>query len=143
IKSFPPSFSLLNNLCERGGAAFAAGAMQPLPHAVNMPSGAPVPFYPYVRGSVIPPPRDYVVWSLFNFTAFNCCCVGFAALIFSIKSRDCKVIGDPEGAASYGRTARFLNIAALLLGIISFPSFLVFQTQLYNPKPTHNHFVSL
>ncbi|XP_044281988.1 dispanin subfamily A member 2b-like [Varanus komodoensis] len=94
--------------------------MQPLPHAVNMPSGAPVPFYPYVRGSVIPPPRDYVVWSLFNFTAFNCCCVGFAALIFSIKSRDCKVIGDPEGAASYGRTARFLNIAALLLGIIVF-----------------------
>uniref|UniRef100_A0A8D2IWS4 Uncharacterized protein n=1 Tax=Varanus komodoensis TaxID=61221 RepID=A0A8D2IWS4_VARKO len=67
---------------------------------------------------------DYVVWSLFNFTAFNCCCVGFAALIFSIKSRDCKVIGDPEGAASYGRTARFLNIAALLLGIIVFLCFI-------------------
>ncbi|XP_062974467.1 dispanin subfamily A member 2b-like [Elgaria multicarinata webbii] len=101
-------------------------AMQPASHTVNMPPHeprqlyGPAPFYPHVVGGVIQPPRDYVVWSLFNFTACNCCFVGFIALIFSIKARDCKVIGDPEGAARYGRTARLLNIAAFMLSVIIF-----------------------
>ncbi|XP_048343085.1 interferon-induced transmembrane protein 2-like isoform X2 [Sphaerodactylus townsendi] len=30
-------------------------------------------------------PRDYVVWSLFNFCFFNACCLGFIALLYSFK----------------------------------------------------------
>ncbi|XP_042315129.1 dispanin subfamily A member 2b-like [Sceloporus undulatus] len=64
------------------------------------------------------PPRDFVLWSLFNFGFLNCCCLGFAALVFTIKSRDRKVVGDPEGAASYGKTAKCLNITALVVSLI-------------------------
>uniref|UniRef100_A0A670XU99 Interferon induced transmembrane protein 10 n=1 Tax=Pseudonaja textilis TaxID=8673 RepID=A0A670XU99_PSETE len=60
-----------------------------------------------------PAVKDYVVWSLFSFTTCNCCCLGLFALLYSIKSRDRKVLGDPEGAANHGRTAKYLNIAAL------------------------------
>ncbi|XP_066467273.1 dispanin subfamily A member 2b-like [Tiliqua scincoides] len=59
--------------------------------------------------------KDYVLWSLFNFAFANCCCLGFAALAFSIKSRDRKVAGDVEGANSYGKTALGLNITAMIL----------------------------
>ncbi|XP_060119272.1 dispanin subfamily A member 2b-like [Heteronotia binoei] len=85
--------------------------------------GMPAPPYTYPRGvpaSGFPTrqPRDFVVWSLFNFFFMNVCCLGFMALVFSFKSRDRKVIGDTDGAASYGKTAKSLNIAALLLNIL-------------------------
>ncbi|XP_026549294.1 interferon-induced transmembrane protein 1-like [Notechis scutatus] len=65
-------------------------------------------------------PSDYLLWSLFNlfFLSGYCfCCLSFSALVFSVKARDRKVIGDPESAATYGKKARFLNIAACLIGI--------------------------
>ncbi|XP_042303104.1 interferon-induced transmembrane protein 1-like [Sceloporus undulatus] len=43
---------------------------------------------------------------------------GLAALVFSVKSRDCKVVGDPERAADHSKTARCLNIVALTLVIL-------------------------
>ncbi|KAJ6657539.1 hypothetical protein lerEdw1_002252 [Lerista edwardsae] len=60
-------------------------------------------------------PRDYEVWSLFNFLFLNCCCMGFLALVYSIKSRDRKIVGDIEGAHHYGRKAKALNAAALIM----------------------------
>lgn len=97
----------------------------------NIPQ-QPVVYYQYpaapAPGAVViraPPPRDYVVWSLFSAIYMNCCFLGFAALVFSFKSRDCKVMGDPEGAAKNGNKAKYLNIAALIMGIISFIVFLV------------------
>ncbi|XP_070622391.1 interferon-induced transmembrane protein 1-like [Erythrolamprus reginae] len=65
-------------------------------------------------------PNDYLLWSLFNllFLSFYCfCCLSFSALVCSIKARDRKVIGDPESAAAYGKKAKYLNIAACLIGI--------------------------
>ncbi|NWR56478.1 IFM1 protein, partial [Bucorvus abyssinicus] len=47
----------------------------------------------------------------------NICCLGFLALVFSVKSRDRKVLRDYSGALSYGSTAKYLNITALLLNI--------------------------
>ncbi|XP_054827799.1 dispanin subfamily A member 2b-like [Eublepharis macularius] len=87
--------------------------------------GAPAPPYAYPRGAVAPAlparqPQDYVLWSLFNFVFMNACCLGFAAVVFSFKSRDRKVVGDAEGATSYGNTAKSLNIAALILSILFF-----------------------
>lgn len=37
----------------------------------------------------------------------------------SSQARDRKIIGDHNGAATYGKTAKSLNIAALVLGILS------------------------
>ncbi|XP_075905395.1 interferon-induced transmembrane protein 1-like [Nelusetta ayraudi] len=57
------------------------------------------------------PPKDHIIWSLITlFYCGNPCCLGLAAFIFSIKSRDRKVVGDLEGARHYGATARCLNI---------------------------------
>ncbi|XP_064369325.1 dispanin subfamily A member 2b-like [Dromaius novaehollandiae] len=64
-------------------------------------------------------PRDFVLWSLFNvllgqgFAYLGCLC--FPALIFSIKARDCKVLGDVEGARRYSTRAKVLNIISSLL----------------------------
>nr|XP_056707957.1 dispanin subfamily A member 2b-like [Euleptes europaea] len=105
--------------------------MQPAPQPLSLQpydmkeQGGPAPPYPYPypRGAAAAPspsrqPRDFVVWSLFNFIFLNVCCLGFVALVFSFKSRDRKVVGDAEAAASYGTTAKSLNIAALVLSIL-------------------------
>nr|DBA17344.1 TPA: hypothetical protein GDO54_002809 [Pyxicephalus adspersus] len=65
-----------------------------------------------------PPVRDHFIWSLFNAMYMNFCCLGVLALVFSVKSRDRKVLGDKNGATSYGSTARSLNIAATVLSIL-------------------------
>ncbi|XP_044050057.1 uncharacterized protein LOC122875221 [Siniperca chuatsi] len=64
------------------------------------------------------PPKDHIIWSLCCFVYSNPCCLGLAALIFSIKARDRKVAGDLDGARHYGSTARCLNIWATILGSI-------------------------
>ncbi|XP_028370914.1 interferon-induced transmembrane protein 2-like [Phyllostomus discolor] len=61
---------------------------------------------------------DHIVWSLFNTIYFNICCLGFVALAYSVKSRDRKMVNDMIGAQSYASTAKSLNIAALVLGIL-------------------------
>ncbi|XP_009698855.1 PREDICTED: interferon-induced transmembrane protein 5, partial [Cariama cristata] len=35
--------------------------------------------------TVSPPPRDHLVWSIFNTIYMNFCCLGFVALAFSVK----------------------------------------------------------
>ncbi|KAM8892668.1 dispanin subfamily A member 2b-like [Spinachia spinachia] len=66
------------------------------------------------------PPKDYVIWSIFNFFHCNPCCLGLAALAFSIKARDRKVAGDVMGGRHYGSTARCLNIWASVLLVAFF-----------------------
>ncbi|XP_059704620.1 interferon-induced transmembrane protein 1-like [Haemorhous mexicanus] len=65
-----------------------------------------------------PPPRDHLVWSLFTTLYGNFCCLGLLAFVFSVKSRDRKVLGDYSGALSYGSTAKCLNITALVINIV-------------------------
>ncbi|XP_068579262.1 interferon-induced transmembrane protein 1-like [Cebidichthys violaceus] len=60
-------------------------------------------------------PRDHVIWSIFNFFHLNPCCLGLAALVYSIKARDRKMAGDMSGARHYSSTARCLNIWATVL----------------------------
>ncbi|KAM6309023.1 interferon-induced transmembrane protein 5-like [Aegotheles albertisi] len=71
-------------------------------------------------------PPDYVLWSLFNvlmgygLAYMGCCC--FPALIYSIKARDCKVLGDLEGARRHGARAKVLNIifsALIVVGVVA------------------------
>nr|XP_014339556.1 PREDICTED: interferon-induced transmembrane protein 1-like [Latimeria chalumnae] len=63
-------------------------------------------------------PSDHFLWSMFNILLGNICCLGFVALIFSVKSRDKKVVQDMEGARHYASTARCLNITSLVFNII-------------------------
>ncbi|NXC46184.1 IFM3 protein, partial [Penelope pileata] len=64
-----------------------------------------------------PPPRDFVLWSLFNLVWCNPCCLGLCALSYSIKSRDRIIAQDLTGAGIYGKKAKVLNIVALFWGI--------------------------
>ncbi|XP_026184530.1 dispanin subfamily A member 2b-like [Mastacembelus armatus] len=61
------------------------------------------------------PPRDHIVWSLLTFLYCNPCCLGLAAVIYSIKARDRKMVGDLEGAQRHGSTAYSLNATALMI----------------------------
>ncbi|XP_075569474.1 interferon-induced transmembrane protein 5-like [Pelecanus crispus] len=68
-------------------------------------------------------PRDYVLWSLFNvllghgLAYLGCLC--FPALLFSIKARDCKVLGDLEGARRHAARAKAWNITCTLLMVLT------------------------
>ncbi|XP_018422680.1 PREDICTED: interferon-induced transmembrane protein 1-like [Nanorana parkeri] len=66
------------------------------------------------------PERDHIIWSIFNTIYMNFCCLGFIALIFSIKSRDQKVNGKQNEARQYSTTARWLNIFSTVLTILWF-----------------------
>ncbi|XP_067318670.1 interferon-induced transmembrane protein 2-like isoform X2 [Anolis sagrei] len=45
------------------------------------------PFLTQARGSAAAQPNDYFLWSIFNFGFFNTCCLGFIALVFSVKKQ--------------------------------------------------------
>lgn len=66
------------------------------------------------------PERDHIIWSIFNTIYMNFCCLGFIALIFSIKSRDQKLNGKQNEARQYSTTARWLNISSTALTILWF-----------------------
>ncbi|XP_028440653.1 dispanin subfamily A member 2b-like [Perca flavescens] len=84
----------------------------------GLPGGSTV--IQYTTVNMTPePPKDHIIWSLCCFLYSNPCCLGLAALIFSIKARDRKVAGDLEGARHYGSTALCLNIWATVLVSIS------------------------
>ncbi|XP_056137985.1 dispanin subfamily A member 2b-like [Lampris incognitus] len=72
-----------------------------------------------------PHPKDYIVWSLCMLLYYNPFCLGLTAVYFSIKSRDRKVVGDLEGARSYGKTACCLNVFALIILLICVIVFIV------------------
>ncbi|PIO37844.1 Interferon-induced transmembrane protein 3 [Aquarana catesbeiana] len=59
--------------------------------------------------------KDHILWSIFSTLYMNCCCLGFVALVYSVKSRDRKFLGDRVGAKSYSDTARSLNIATITI----------------------------
>ncbi|KAI5100251.1 interferon-induced transmembrane protein 5 [Silurus meridionalis] len=58
------------------------------------------------------PLRDYLVWSLCNTLYVNFCCLGFMALIYSIKARDQKTLGDMRAAQECSDKAKWYNILA-------------------------------
>ncbi|XP_054892513.1 dispanin subfamily A member 2b-like [Poeciliopsis prolifica] len=65
------------------------------------------------------PPRDYLVWSLWNLVYGNIFCLGLVALVYSVKARDRKMVGDEDGARHHASTARALNIAATVLTFLA------------------------
>ncbi|XP_056399372.1 dispanin subfamily A member 2b-like [Hyla sarda] len=81
---------------------------QPTTDTVTMQPGV-VPYQP--------PQKDYLVWSIINLI---CCCLplGIVALIFSIKTRDATHQNNTFLAAKHSGTAKNLNIAATVIGVV-------------------------
>ncbi|XP_007546840.1 PREDICTED: interferon-induced transmembrane protein 1-like [Poecilia mexicana] len=63
----------------------------------------------------IEPTKDYLVWSLCSFVYANFCCLGLGALIYSVRARDRKALGDQNGAQRHASSARIFNIVAVVL----------------------------
>ncbi|XP_008409389.1 interferon-induced transmembrane protein 3-like [Poecilia reticulata] len=63
----------------------------------------------------IEPTKDYLVWSLCSFVYANFCCLGLGALIYSVRARDQKALGDQDGARRHASSARIFNIVAVVL----------------------------
>ncbi|KAF6103693.1 hypothetical protein HJG60_006585 [Phyllostomus discolor] len=63
---------------------------------------------------------DHIIWSLLSSIYFNVFCLGLVAFSYSIKARDRKRVHDMAGAQSYASTAKKLNIAAGVCGLILF-----------------------
>ncbi|XP_045154633.1 interferon-induced transmembrane protein 1-like [Echinops telfairi] len=64
---------------------------------------------------------DHFIRSLFNMAFLHCCCLGFVACAYSVKSRDgkvVKIVGDMIGAQSHASTAKYLNIFAMAQGLL-------------------------
>uniref|UniRef100_A0AAY5KN31 Uncharacterized protein n=1 Tax=Esox lucius TaxID=8010 RepID=A0AAY5KN31_ESOLU len=59
----------------------------------------------------------YLGWSICNTL---CCCLplGIAAIVCSFKVDNANKVGDAERATEASRTAKILNIVALVIGII-------------------------
>ncbi|XP_005046555.1 PREDICTED: interferon-induced transmembrane protein 10-like isoform X3 [Ficedula albicollis] len=95
---------------------------QPLPPYEVLPAGVSMEELPRSTTVLLDepprPPRDHLVWSLCTTLYGNFCCLGLLAFVFSVKSRDRKVLGDYSGALSYASTAKWLNITALVIHII-------------------------
>uniref|UniRef100_A0A8C3J9M1 Uncharacterized protein n=1 Tax=Calidris pygmaea TaxID=425635 RepID=A0A8C3J9M1_9CHAR len=89
---------------------------EPLAEGMDM-EGLPRSTVVAVEPPPTPPPRDHLAWSICTTLYANVCCLGFLALVFSVKSRDRKVLRDYSAALSYGSTAKYLNLTALLLNI--------------------------
>ncbi|XP_062917607.1 dispanin subfamily A member 2b-like [Mobula hypostoma] len=66
------------------------------------------------------PIKDHFLWSIFNFAFCNFCCLGFLALVFSVKARDQKVLGNIYEANHHGFTSKALNLTATILSILFF-----------------------
>ncbi|CAF97488.1 unnamed protein product [Tetraodon nigroviridis] len=59
----------------------------------------------------------YLGWSIFNTL---CCCLplGIAAIVYSCRVQNANAVGDNTVATDASRTAKILNIVALVCGII-------------------------
>ncbi|XP_075905391.1 dispanin subfamily A member 2b-like [Nelusetta ayraudi] len=93
------------------------GGVQGYPQQPGGAAAPPLVQYTTVN-MVAEPPKDHIIWSLCCFVYSNPCCLGLVALIFSIKARDRKMLGDLQGAQHYGSTARTINIAST--GLVCF-----------------------
>ncbi|XP_030055376.1 dispanin subfamily A member 2b [Microcaecilia unicolor] len=75
-----------------------------------------------------PQPQDHIPWSVFSTLYLNTCCLGFVALLYSLKARERKDVGDMNGAIGYASTSRSLNIAALVLTMLLVILFVILFT---------------
>uniref|UniRef100_A0A8C8E9G5 IFM5 protein n=1 Tax=Otus sunia TaxID=257818 RepID=A0A8C8E9G5_9STRI len=74
MENYPPSTCINTQPYGRNGGGSPATAFGPT-------------ITSFVRPEPVPNPQDFVLWSFFNTVFFNAFCLGFIALIFSVKVR--------------------------------------------------------
>ncbi|XP_059682048.1 interferon-induced transmembrane protein 1-like [Gavia stellata] len=126
MENFPQSVSINMQPYGRNGVGSPATAFGPTVTS-------------FVQPGPIPSTQDFVLWSFFNAMFCNPFCLGFIALIFSVKARDMKIAQDSTAASSYGRTAKHLNIAALCLGIVGTIICIVLLVMYYRSLQAGSH----
>ncbi|XP_069460945.1 interferon-induced transmembrane protein 1-like [Ambystoma mexicanum] len=73
---------------------------------------------------------DYLCFSVFNMLCC-CLCIGIAALVFSVKTREANQRGDINEARIHSSTARTLNFVSLGIGIaitIAWVAYVIYAT---------------
>ncbi|CAM4541810.1 unnamed protein product [Leuciscus chuanchicus] len=76
--------------------------------------------------------NDDIVFSTFNLHFCNPCCLGFVAFYNSVKARDSRLLGDYASARSYGRRARRLNVAAIIICASAIIILIIVAVTLFN-----------
>ncbi|KAJ8267066.1 hypothetical protein GJAV_G00137950 [Gymnothorax javanicus] len=71
-------------------------------------------------------PPSFLAWSIFNTL---CCCLplGVVAIVFSTKVNNAVASGDLTAAESHSRTAKIVNIVALVVGLIFIITFIALR----------------
>ncbi|MBN3326645.1 IFM5 protein, partial [Atractosteus spatula] len=82
------------------------------PLSSSKPGDAPCSSTVVNVGTPAKPPKDYLIWSICNTLYVNFCCLGFLALVYSVKARDQKVLGDLKAARDFSNKAKWYNILA-------------------------------
>ncbi|KAG5839085.1 hypothetical protein ANANG_G00201190 [Anguilla anguilla] len=89
-------------------------------------------------------PRDYLLWSLCNTLYVNFCCLGFMALIYSVKARDQKTLGNLRGAQECSDKAKWYNILAsgwnLLIPLLALVLLVLLLVHLGSAEGTYDFF---
>ncbi|KAK9520850.1 hypothetical protein VZT92_020710 [Zoarces viviparus] len=69
------------------------------------------------RGQTLDEAPSYLGWSIFNTV---CCCwpLGIAAWVYSCRAQNANALGESAAAEDASRTAKVLNVLALVFGII-------------------------
>uniref|UniRef100_A0A3Q2YQV9 Uncharacterized LOC109526322 n=1 Tax=Hippocampus comes TaxID=109280 RepID=A0A3Q2YQV9_HIPCM len=85
------------------------------------------------RGQIHSAAPSYLAWSIFNTL---CCCwpIGIAAIVYSSKVQNANATGNSVAAADASKTAKILNIVALVCGLILLSIFIALQVITMNQK---------
>ncbi|CAH1791885.1 unnamed protein product [Owenia fusiformis] len=121
--------------CEKGALSGPEGLEYGQPYTGNPVSYAAetnqvvITTQPMQNGMAVnvgAPPPDYLAWSIF--TTICCCfCLGIAAIVTSMKSRDYARAGDVKRAQQKSITARNLNFAGIVIGLIAIVAIVVLR----------------
>ncbi|XP_019402552.1 PREDICTED: dispanin subfamily A member 2b-like [Crocodylus porosus] len=106
-----------------------------------MEPGSRVPYAPLERERERERVRDYKWWSVCNIL---CCCLplGLVAVYYSGQVEECLARRDIAGAKTASKTAKTINIAALLIGLVCIGLmifYLVRNAQLIESLETQTH----
>nr|XP_020455858.1 interferon-induced transmembrane protein 3-like [Monopterus albus] len=76
---------------------------------------------------------SYLAWSIIN-TLFCCLPLGIAAIVYSCKAKDANACGQSAIAEDASRTAKKLNIIALVCGIIGIIIVIALKVSMHNKQ---------
>ncbi|KAG7314530.1 hypothetical protein KOW79_021833 [Hemibagrus wyckioides] len=88
---------------------------------------------PNIAGTGVVHAPTYLGWSIFNTL---CCCLplGIIAIVFSCRTDTANTIGDSTRANAHSSTAKKLNIASLVIGIVFLIIIIIFYVVVHQKQ---------